>query len=75
MKKKTLLFAAGLMLTGMFFTTSCKDAVENALNIDCYSCTHPTNPTDYPDLNEVCDVGSLSGTTTYINLGYVCTKK
>lgn len=74
MKKKTLLFGAGLMFTGMLFTTSCKDAVENALNYSCYSCTH-TDSATYPDIGEVCDAAGISATSVYTAQGYVCTKK
>ena len=74
MKKKTLLFGAGLMLTGLLFTTSCKDAVENALQVNCYKCTHPDTAT-YADIDEVCDVAGISSTSVYTAQGYTCTKK
>lgn len=67
MKKKLLLFAGALMLTGVIFTTGCKDAVENAL--DCYNCNHP----DFGD-TEVC-TGGIYDISYYQDLGYTCTKK
>lgn len=72
MKKKTLLFGAALMLTAMFFTTSCKDAVENALSANCYTCTH-TDPA-FDTANDICDIAGIDQTSYYTTLGYNCTK-
>ncbi|MDH5476653.1 MAG: hypothetical protein OEX22_13225 [Cyclobacteriaceae bacterium] len=72
MKKKTLLFGAALMLTAMFFT-GCKSAVENALSVTCYTCTH-TDPVTYPDVPEACDaLGTTTVTDSYKLQGYTCT--
>ena len=60
------------MLTGVLFTTGCKDAVESALTPDCYTCTHATLDTIEP-----CEV--LGGSTVvldqYTGLDYSCTKR
>ncbi|MDH5366451.1 MAG: hypothetical protein OEW67_05650 [Cyclobacteriaceae bacterium] len=72
MKKKTLLFGSALMLTAMFFTTSCKKAVEDALVNDCYTCTS----SDGLDvLTDVCDVAGVSFTQSWIDMGYTCVKQ
>jgi len=70
MKKKTLLFGAALMLTAMFFTTSCKKTVEN-LTGTCYECVHATLGT-----TSTCDntcVDGLSCVVDYRALSYTCT--
>ena len=71
MKKKILLFGASLMLTSILFT-GCKSAVESALSVNCYTCTH-SDPTNYPTANDVCDIAGIDQTSYYTTLQYVCT--
>lgn len=71
MKKKTLLFGAGLMLAGVIFTAGCKKAVEN-LTGTCYTCTHATL-TD----TSTCDNTCVDGVTCVADLraaDYTCTQ-
>ena len=74
MKKKITLIASMLMLTGsMFYFSGCKKAVENLLEVECYTCTHPTDSA--LDEDDVCGAVGIDPTAALKLSGYTCTKK
>lgn len=74
MKKKILSIGSIIMLTGsMFYFSGCKKTVENALSIECFVCTHPTDSSlDQPD---VCNSAAINLTDALTANDYTCTKK
>jgi hypothetical protein len=76
MKKRITLIASMLMLTGsIFYFSGCKKTVENLFDVECFKCVHPTDPTGFPDQDNVCTAVGVDPTVALEASGYVCTKQ
>jgi|GEM_PF-5685263 len=76
MKKKITFIAPMLMLVAsMFYFSGCKKTVENLFQVECYDCVHPTDPTTFPDQDNVCTAVGVDATVALKESGYTCTKK
>ena len=75
MKKKILPIVSILILTvSVFYFSGCKDAVENALSLECFVCTHPTDSS--LDQDNVCNAAGITTNTDALEAqDYTCTKK